>query len=205
MAVSPTPEEPPKEPPRREPPLQEPPHKDPPPHEPPRRDPEPEVPVIDPPPDKEQPPPEPEKLPPPPAEVRNRARLHEILADAGTAMMITHGADGYLQHRPATVARIDDHAMFFATALDAATIVELTADPRIDVVVHDRGRCAAIRGTAEITRDRALIDRLWNAAWVSWFPAGVRARELAIVIVRPQQAEYWDGHGMRGVAVSYAR
>jgi general stress protein 26 len=189
---------PPKDAPRKDPPTEEPPHKDPPPAEPPRRDPEPEVPVVDPP-AKDQPP----TLPPPPSEVRNRARLHEILAAAGTAMLLTRGADGTLRHRPVTVARFDGEALYVATTLDGSQLIELTADPRVDVIIVGEGHHAALAGIAEISRDRALIDRLWDVSWASWFPAGARARDLAVLIVHPLAGEYWDGCGMKGVAVQY--
>lgn len=185
----------PEEPPREDPPTEEPPHKDPPPHEAPRRDPSPEVPVID--------PPREPTLPEPPAEVRNRARLLEILSSCGTALMVTRAADGMLHHRPVSVARIDDDALYFVTTLEAAQIVELTADPRIDVIVRGRGvEHAAIVGTAEISRDRGLIDRLWTVALSRWFPGGATARDLAVVTVRPSGAEYWDAaSGLKGVVV----
>ena len=198
VGPEPGPEEPRKEPPRKDPPLREPPHKDPPPHEPPRQDPEPETPVKDPP-----PPGLPPNQSPPPTELRNRARLEELLRTATSAMLTSRVADGTLRHRPGLLARLDEQTLYVATALDASHIVSLTADPRVDLVVQSGGRHAALAGTVEISTDRALIARLWSAAWVSWFPAGAHSRDLTVLVVRPRSAEYWDGTGMRGAAVDF--
>ncbi len=71
--------------------------------------------------------------------------------------------------------------------------------PEVAVTLQDSRRFVSIAGTARITRDRALIDRLWSETWKLWFPQGKGDPELCIIEVTPRDAEYWDQSGLAGV------
>jgi len=128
----------------------------------------------------------------------HRATLLDLLADAGVVMLITRAAEGASQFRPMIYAGVDDDIVRFATAIDAAKIVELTADPRIDLVARSGDRHAVVTGAAEVRRERAVIDLLWHESWLPWFPGGRDDRDLAVLYVHPLRGDYWDpAHGRR--------
>jgi general stress protein 26 len=53
----------------------------------------------------------------------------------------------------------------------------------------------SVSGTARISDDRAMIRSLWDGDADKWFPEGADGPDVAIVRVKPDQAEYWDAAG----------
>ena len=134
----------------------------------------------------------------------HRRRLHEILDDAGTVMMITRTPAGELHGRPMAVARVSDgDTLYFATGIGSPKVDELMADPRVTLVFQSKTRYATVDGTARVTRDRALVDELWQESWKVWFPDGKDDPDIAIVVIQPDRGEYWDQSGARGLSFLY--
>ncbi len=50
-----------------------------------------------------------------------------------------------------------------------------------------------ISGTAEIIKDRRKIEELWKPALKAWFPEGLEEPDLALIKVRSESAEIWQG------------
>lgn len=127
-------------------------------------------------------------------------RLEELIGHFHAAMLVTHAEDGSLRARPLSLAKAhDDGVLFFATSIASPKVAELEQTPTVAVTLQDSRRYVSVSGTARITRDRALIDRLWSEAWKLWFPKGKEDPDLCIVEVTPHQAEYWDQSGLAGV------
>jgi general stress protein 26 len=130
--------------------------------------------------------------------------LRELLADFDTAMLVTRTAEGSLRGRPLTVAHVhdaatDDVKVYFATSVESPKVGELQADAHVAVTFQDDKRYVSLSGTARLSRDRALIDRLWAEPWKVWFPKGKDDPTLAILIVTPEAGEYWDQTGLAGL------
>jgi general stress protein 26 len=132
---------------------------------------------------------------------RRRARFDEIIRDFPVAMLVTHGRDGALIARPMSVARVGgDETLYFATAFDSEKVRELEAEPLVLVSFQGKTEHAALSGRATVSRDRALVDDLWNDSWKVYFPRGKDDPDLAIVVVEPERGEYWDQSGLGGLS-----
>jgi len=130
----------------------------------------------------------------------DKKHLEEILKEFHTAMLVTHAADGSLRARPLSLAKAhDEGVLYFATSIASPKVSELERSASVAVTLQDSRRYVSITGTARITRDRVLIERLWSELWKLWFPLGKDDPELCIVEVTPQEAEYWDQSGLAGV------
>jgi general stress protein 26 len=128
-----------------------------------------------------------------------RARLSELMAKFNTAMLVTRTADGQLRARPLTFAGEHDGLLCFSTSAESPKAAELTDDPRVAVTMQDDSRYVSIAGTAELSDDPALIEKLWREPWRVWFPEGKSDPQLRILRVKPVLAEYWDQSGARGI------
>ena len=131
-----------------------------------------------------------------------KKHLRELIADFDTAMLVTRTAEGELRGRPLTVAHgeaTDDVQVYFATSVESPKVGELQADAHVAVTFQDDKRYVSLSGTARLTRDRALVDRLWAEPWKVWFPKGKDDPTLAILIVTPDVGEYWDQTGLAGL------
>ena len=110
-----------------------------------------------------------------------RARLFELLKTFRTAMLVTRTADGRLRARPLSLALPDGEGpIYFATSVDSPKLDELEAmSDDVLITLQETNRYISISGTARVTRERQLIDQLWNESWRVWFP-GSRARRRQV-------------------------
>jgi general stress protein 26 len=132
---------------------------------------------------------------------RNAAQhLEELLKGFTDAMLVTHRRDGQMRSRPMAMVHLPgDATIYFATAIDSPKAAELEQDPRVNVALQAAGRFVSITGSGRILTDRALLDRLWSESWRVWFPGGREDPSLCLLAVEPEEAEFWDRSGSRGM------
>jgi len=129
-----------------------------------------------------------------------KIHLWELIQSFHTAMLVTRTPDGALRGRPLSLAsRHDGGKLYFSTSIDSPKVEEMEASPEVVVTLQDSALCVSISGTAEISRDAALIERLWSEPWRVWFPGGKSDPSLSIVTVTPREAEYWDQTGAKRI------
>ena len=140
---------------------------------------------------------------PEPTDAEKRTRLHEILAGERSVMMFSHDGAGEIAGRPMALVHIEDDAkLFFTTNIDSEKIAELKRDPRITISIQTPHTQAVVMGAAQISQDRALIDRLWRDEWKLYFH-GKDDPEIAIVTVAPEKGTYWDQSRLQGLSFMY--
>jgi general stress protein 26 len=140
-----------------------------------------------------------------PSTAEHRAKLREILEDAGTVMLMTrtHGTSD-LHVRPMASVRVDDDGtMYLITSVKTTKVAEIQADPRVDVVFQSKTRFATVSGTARVHTDRALVNQLWSESWKIWFPEGKDDPDIVILVINPDRGEYWDQSGTAGISFLY--
>ncbi len=137
------------------------------------------------------------------SDAEKRERLRKLIAEFDTAMLVTHGADGGLRSRPLAIAKKGrdpaDDALYFSTAIESGKVADLRADAQVNVSMQEKRRFVSLTGTARVSRDRALVEKLWADDWKIWFPQGKDDPSLSILIVEPHEATYWDNTGGTGL------
>ena len=130
-----------------------------------------------------------------------RERLTELTSSFDTAMLVTHTQEGRLHSRPLSVAHNEDdpERLYFSTAIESEKVAELDANPDANVSMQGKRRFVSISGKVTISRDPALIDKLWSESWRIWFPEGKDDPSLCVLIVDPSEASYWDASGAQGI------
>lgn len=125
-------------------------------------------------------------------------KLDELIDDFQTAMLVTRSIAGKLRARPMAIARhVDGGRLYFATRADDGKLEEILSSSEVAVTMQDGGQYLSISGTARIQTDRLLAEELWSESMRVWFPEGASDRQLTIIVVEPQYAEYWDRTGLR--------
>jgi general stress protein 26 len=136
--------------------------------------------------------------------LNTQERLHEILDNFDSAMLLTRTSDNRLHARPMAVADLrKDGDLYFATSLQSPKIAEIAANPDVSVTFQNGSQYAAVSGKAQVIRDRALIEQMWSPAWKPWFPQGVNDPSLCLIRVDAQDAEYWDNAGVEGIKYAW--
>lgn len=133
----------------------------------------------------------------------NQEHLHALAAkikhiDFG--MFTTSDAGRVLTSRPLTQQQVDDQGqMWFFTTDEAAFVADLPNNPQVNVSFSDISDSlyVSVTGWAEVLRDRAKAEELWNPLVKAWFPGGLDDPHLALIKVKIQSAEYWDSHSSK--------
>ncbi len=133
-----------------------------------------------------------------------REKLCALIAEIRIAMVTTVETDGSLRARPMAGEFLgDDRAtLHFLTGLSSHKIAEVARDPRVNLAFARGGDYVSVSGTARISRDPALIGRLWSEAQRPWFPKGVHDPEICAFCVDLDYGEYWDPPSSR-VTLAY--
>lgn len=127
------------------------------------------------------------------------ARLRELIEDIRIAMMTTHDDDGTLRSRPLQTLRCaDDGVLWFFTSASSPKVAEAQAggwQVNLSYSNPNKQDYVSISGRASLSRDRKLMEALWNK-WVEvFFPKGIDDPDLALLRVEIEKAEYWDSPG----------
>jgi general stress protein 26 len=123
------------------------------------------------------------------------ADLRGRIKDVKFGMFTTQDAHGALTSRPLTVQQLDDKGSLWFFVSDQENFTrELLDHPSINVSFADVDDhlYVSVAGRAELLRDRAKAEELWNPMLKAWFPQGLDDPHLALLRVNVQGAEYWD-------------
>jgi general stress protein 26 len=128
------------------------------------------------------------------------SKMLQIIAAADTVVLNTYAANGSIAGRPmALVDRDDDGTLYLTTAIGSTKATEIAADPRVSVSIQTHKGIVVVEGLAKLTQDRTFIDQLWNESWRVWYPEGRTSPSIAIIVIEPEHATYWDtsfAHGL---------
>jgi general stress protein 26 len=122
-------------------------------------------------------------------------QLWNMLDDFSVCMATTHD-DGVLRSRP-MMPKIDREAgvIHFLTEADAHKVSEVQKDHDINLAFSEPKNMefVSVSGKANVSHDRTLVKELWNRYADAWFEGGPEKADVAVVTVKPSQAELWDG------------
>jgi general stress protein 26 len=120
----------------------------------------------------------------------------DIWAEIGRqriAMMTTE-EDGRLVSRPmASLARPEDHAIYFVTRMDPK-VGEIGGSAPVNIAYSDSHKKTylSVSGTARTSQDREKLRELWSMFTEAWLPEGPNAPDVALITVEPEEAKLWD-------------
>ena len=125
------------------------------------------------------------------------AKLREIVKDVDICMLTTVDDLGELRSRPMSNNReVEfDGDLWFFTYGSSHKVDEVGRVPKVNASFADvsKQQYASLTGRAEVVRDRAKIEELWQPHMRAWFPDGVETPDIALLKVAVERAEYWDG------------
>ena len=139
----------------------------------------------------------------------SKERLLELLRKVRIAMLASRGPDGRFHSRPMATSDVEfDGSLYFLTDDRSGKIGDLSKDPEAIVTYSDASKqiYLALRGHAEVIRNREAIKAHWTAAARGWFPEGTDDPDVALIRVHVEDAEYWDApNGKMVVLYAYAK
>jgi len=105
-----------------------------------------------------------------------------------------------------SVQKIDDQGNFwFFSAVDSTKNAEIAKDQSVQMLFQGSkySDFLSIYGKAEITKDRAKIEELWEPSVAVWFTEGKDDPRITVIKVTPTDGYYWDTKN--GAAIAMAK
>jgi len=128
-------------------------------------------------------------------------RLAGVVERVGVAMLATLGPDGSMRSRPLHTVELDAQGrLWFFTEADAPKSAEMDAhDHQVCLSYADPGGdlYASVSGTGRVVHDRSRMLERWTPRLETWFPRGMDDERLALLEVRIDKAELWDGENVK--------
>ena len=139
-----------------------------------------------------------------------RDKIWSLIKDIKFALLATYSTDGHIFHARPMMAqnpRQESHfdgTLWFFTARDSRKADEIQANAQALVTYSDRGtqNYVSISGRAFIEVDPAKAAALWTDMAKVWFPGGKDDPNLVLIRFEAEDAEFWDGPGPIGAALS---
>jgi general stress protein 26 len=130
------------------------------------------------------------------------ATVRELIKDERTCMLTTVAPDGSLVSRPMATQEVEfDGDLWFFAEASSPKVAEVQAEPRVNVAYAGSSSWVSVSGGAEVVRDPAKNEELWNAFAEAWFAKGPQDPDVVLIKVRGESAEYWDSPGGRVASV----
>ena len=124
----------------------------------------------------------------------SRKKLKNLAEDIKFAMMVTGFAKRPLNAVPMTTKKVDKEGnIWFLSPKDSAHNQNIEMNEEVQLLYSDPSdmEFLSVYGQAEITRDKSLIDDLYNSRTDNWFE-GKDDPNITVIKITPQEAYYWD-------------
>ena len=134
-----------------------------------------------------------------------RLKFHDLLTGFSNAMLVTRGGDGGMHARPMAIARIeDDCSVWFITGSESGKTDEIELDNAVLIVCQkERSSYLSMSGEAELVRNQAKINELWQEPFKVWFPGGREDPGIELIHVTPDCGEFWDNKGLNKLQLMF--
>lgn len=134
------------------------------------------------------------------------AKVRSLIKDVRVAMLTSVDQDGGLVSRPMALQEVEfDGDLWFFSEADAPKVINVSANPQVNVACADDSAWVSLKGQADIVDDPDKKEELWNPFVESWFTAGPRDASIVLIRVHTESAEYWDSPGTIVTALSMVK
>jgi general stress protein 26 len=131
-------------------------------------------------------------------------KIKEIAKKAASCFLCTNINGGSFNTRPMSAEQIDDEGNFwFLSANDSHKNKEIADDPSVQLLLQGSHHSdfLSINGRAEISKDKAKIEELWDGIMKTWFTEGKDDPRITVIKVTPVDGYYWDTKHGEAVAL----
>jgi general stress protein 26 len=132
------------------------------------------------------------------------SKLQELVGKSSTCMFASNLTQLPIHVSPMRVQETDyEGSLWFFSSADSTRNKHIEADPRVQLIFTNTPdmEFLTVFGTASISTDRELIDRLWSGLVEAWFD-GKDDPNVSLICVHPATAHYWDTEGGRLVTMA---
>lgn len=121
--------------------------------------------------------------------------IKRIVERAENCFFCTSCNDGSCVARPMNVRQMDDEGnLWFLSADDSHKNDELTRDKAVRLYFQGSKHSdfLLVDGTAIVSKDRKMIEELWEPILRTWFTEGIDDPRITVIKVSPTSGYYWE-------------
>lgn len=126
---------------------------------------------------------------------QEKEKLWSLVKPIKTGMLTTWNGT-FVHSRPMQHVNkaFENGSLYYFTSATHGKAQEIARYNQVSISYADvtNESYVSLSGTAEIIRDRALMDEFWNMFVEAWFPEGKNDPDLALLKFDAHLAEYWD-------------
>jgi len=122
-------------------------------------------------------------------------KLQELVKKARVCMFCTKVNEMPFETRPMSIQDVDEEGnIWFFSGESSNKNLQIEEDNHVQLVYSNKGdnEFLTVYGIAEIIKDTAKAEELWEPIVKAWFKDGVDDPNLTIIKVKPQDVYYWD-------------
>jgi len=122
------------------------------------------------------------------------SKLQHLVKGSSTCMFATNLTEAPFHVCPMRVQEADYKGrLWFFSNTTSTHNRQIIADPRVQLIFTNTPdmEFLTVFGTASISTDRELIDRLWDGLVEAWFD-GKDDPKVSLICVQPSLAHYWE-------------
>lgn len=117
----------------------------------------------------------------------------ELTKKARVGVLTTVDPTGSLVSRPLAMQEIEfDGDLWFFTQDPSPKVTDIAGNDNVNVSFQANDGWVSIAGTATVSHDQAMIDKLWNRYAEAWFDKGRSDPTVALLKVTAHSAEFWE-------------
>lgn len=124
------------------------------------------------------------------------AKLKEMIDAMDIGMLGSYPVDtGYVHAVPMSRQEVDDDgAIWFLFSSESDTYTHFEQQDKATLLYSDISKYSflSINGHAEVSRDKARIEKYWNKMVEGWFDKGKDDPRIRVLKLVPSEAHYWD-------------
>lgn len=123
-------------------------------------------------------------------------KVTDMIGHHRICMMTTVGADSALQSWPMTVMKVeDDGELWFFSSIGSGLVEEVGTESQVNLSFTGKNDWLSVHGFAAIITSEPKAREMWNEAAAAFYPDGPESKELVLIRVRPEGAQYWESPG----------
>ncbi len=122
-------------------------------------------------------------------------KIKQNIQDIKLALLTTQLPDGSLRSRPMLTRQLDpDGTMWFYTRENSDKVAQIRQHPAVALgyASAEKQVTVSTSGTAEVVKDQAKVDELWDENVQQWFPEGKNDPNVVLLRITTLAGECWS-------------
>lgn len=130
----------------------------------------------------------------------------EIIEETRIASLTYVDEQGRLVSTPMGTQDFDSpQVTYFITQLDSEKVAAIRERPQVNVAFSSKAGWVSLAGTAEVSDDRALLEKLWDASASAFMAGGPEDPNSGVLIITADTASYWESPGTAATVVQLVK